>query len=200
MPAAQVHACCADDLAVLAGCLGDQQAAVLGQRCGPGTAKSTYGTGCFVLLHTGPRPVASAHGLLTTVAHRLGADAEPQYALEVRAAAGRHGYITAKGLSYLKMLKEGVAPNHMPCLASWSLLACSAAQSSKNGRTAHGPEWPPFGPALASARSTRAGAAGRSLVVMGFVGPVWLTGDALQCRAPLPRRARQCPGCAMAWA
>ena len=74
----------------LAGCLGDQQAAVLGQRCGPGTAKSTYGTGCFVLLHTGPRPVASAHGLLTTVAHCLGPDAEPQYALEVRARCERH--------------------------------------------------------------------------------------------------------------
>ena len=59
---------------------------MLGQRCGPGTAKSTYGTGCFVLLHTGPRAVASAHGLLTTVAYRLGSDAEPQYALEVGGA------------------------------------------------------------------------------------------------------------------
>ncbi|KAK9834827.1 hypothetical protein WJX81_001779 [Elliptochloris bilobata] len=66
----------------ITGCLGDQQAAVLGQRCAPGTVKSTYGTGCFVLLHTGPRPVASTHGLLTTVAHRLGPRAEPQYALE----------------------------------------------------------------------------------------------------------------------
>ena len=66
-----------------AGCLGDQQAAMLGQRCTPGTAKSTYGTGCFVLLHTGPRPVSSSHGLLSTMAYRLGAKAEPQYALEV---------------------------------------------------------------------------------------------------------------------
>ncbi len=57
---------------------------MLGQRCGPGSAKSTYGTGCFVLLHTGPRRVPSARGLLTTVAHRLGAEAEPQFALEVR--------------------------------------------------------------------------------------------------------------------
>lgn len=57
---------------------------MLGQRCTPGTAKSTYGTGCFVLLHTGPRPVSSSHGLLTTMAYRLGADAEPQYALEVQ--------------------------------------------------------------------------------------------------------------------
>ena len=57
---------------------------MLGQRCTPGTAKSTYGTGCFVLLHTGPRPVSSGHGLLTTMAYRLGPNAEPQYALEVQ--------------------------------------------------------------------------------------------------------------------
>ena len=67
----------------LAACLGDQQATVLGQRCSPGIAKSTYGTGCSVLLHTVPRPMVSAHGLLTPVAHRLSFDMEQQYALEV---------------------------------------------------------------------------------------------------------------------
>ena len=66
----------------LAGILGDQQAALVGQACfEPGSAKNTYGTGCFLLLNTGTRPVASTHGLLTTVAYRLG-DAPACYALE----------------------------------------------------------------------------------------------------------------------
>ena len=96
----------------MAGCLGDQQAAVLGQRCGPGTAKSTYGTGCFVLLHTGPRRVASAHGLLTTVAHRLGADAEPQYALEVGAALSLCQFLQGIGPVGLLHPLEPLSPCH----------------------------------------------------------------------------------------
>ena len=52
----------------IGGVLGDQHAATLGQRCAPGEAKNTYGTGCFMLLNTGPAPVPSSHGLLTTVA------------------------------------------------------------------------------------------------------------------------------------
>jgi glycerol kinase len=60
---------------------GDQQAALFGQACfQPGMAKNTYGTGCFLLAHTGAAPVASHHGLLTTVAWRLGE--ETSYALE----------------------------------------------------------------------------------------------------------------------
>ena len=56
----------------IAGVLGDQQAALVGQACfEPGESKSTYGTGCFVLTHTGGRPVPSWHGLLTTVAYRF---------------------------------------------------------------------------------------------------------------------------------
>ena len=66
----------------ISGALGDQHAATLGQRCAPGEAKNTYGTGCFMLLNTGAAPVPSSHGLLTTVAWRLGADAAPAYALE----------------------------------------------------------------------------------------------------------------------
>ena len=64
------------------GDLGDQQAALVGQTCfGVGEAKNTYGTGCFMLLNTGPQVVPSQHGLLTTVAYKLGA--EPAvYALE----------------------------------------------------------------------------------------------------------------------
>nr|NLD40456.1 glycerol kinase GlpK [Actinomycetales bacterium] len=66
----------------IAGILGDQQAATFGQACfEPGTAKNTYGTGNFMLLNTGTEPVASEHGLLTTVCYRLG-DAPPVYALE----------------------------------------------------------------------------------------------------------------------
>ena len=68
---------------VIAGMAGDQQAATFGQAClDPGQAKNTYGTGAFLLLVTGDAPVASANGLLTTVAWRLGADAPVVYALE----------------------------------------------------------------------------------------------------------------------
>jgi glycerol kinase len=67
----------------IAGMAGDQQAATFGQAClDPGQAKNTYGTGAFLLLVTGERPVVSANGLLTTVAWRLGADGPVVYALE----------------------------------------------------------------------------------------------------------------------
>ena len=67
----------------IAGVAGDQQAALFGQACfRPGMAKNTYGTGCFLLLHTGTKPVVSKHQLLTTVAWRLRADQPLEYALE----------------------------------------------------------------------------------------------------------------------
>jgi glycerol kinase len=57
----------------IAGNAGDQQAALFGQACfEPGSAKNTYGTGCFMLLNTGPKAVPSEKGLLTTVAWRIG--------------------------------------------------------------------------------------------------------------------------------
>jgi len=66
----------------LAGALGDQQAALVGQACfKPGEAKNTYGTGCFMLMNTGQKPVMSKFGLLTTVAYKRG-DAPAYYALE----------------------------------------------------------------------------------------------------------------------
>jgi glycerol kinase len=66
----------------IAGMAGDQQAALFGQACfTPGDAKCTYGTGAFILMNTGDRPVASRHGLLTTVAWKLGTG-ELRYALE----------------------------------------------------------------------------------------------------------------------
>lgn len=66
----------------IAGILGDQQAATVGQACfSPGEVKNTYGTGNFMLLNLGPKVVASRAGLLTTVCYRLGEEA-PVYALE----------------------------------------------------------------------------------------------------------------------
>ncbi|WP_091451219.1 glycerol kinase GlpK [Micromonospora inyonensis] len=66
----------------VASALGDQQAALFGQTCfQPGEAKCTYGTGSFLLLNTGASPVPSGHGLLTTVAYRIG-EQPAAYALE----------------------------------------------------------------------------------------------------------------------
>ena len=64
------------------GALGDQQAALVGQACfDVGEAKNTYGTGCFLLLNTGNAPVASRHGLLTTVGYQIRGE-RPVYCLE----------------------------------------------------------------------------------------------------------------------
>ena len=66
----------------IAGILGDQQAALVGQTCfEPGEAKNTYGTGCFLLMNTGTRRIDSKSGLLTTMAYKLG-DQPAHYALE----------------------------------------------------------------------------------------------------------------------
>ena len=80
----------------ICGCLGDQQAATLGQRCRMGEAKNTYGTGCFLLLNTGPTLVHSSHGLLSTVAFKLGPVAQTQYALEGSVA------IAGAGVTWLR--------------------------------------------------------------------------------------------------
>ena len=67
---------------LVASALGDQQAALFGQTCfSPGEGKCTYGTGNFLLVNTGEQPVASNHGLLTTVGYRVG-EAPAVYALE----------------------------------------------------------------------------------------------------------------------
>lgn len=66
----------------IAGILGDQQAALVGQTCfDPGEAKNTYGTGCFLVMNTGEQLVPSTSGLLTTLAYRFGAQ-PARYALE----------------------------------------------------------------------------------------------------------------------
>src|SRR5437867_7880401 len=65
----------------IAGIAGDQQAALFGQVCNqPGMVKNTYGTGCFMLMNTGTKPIVSRNNLLTTVAWRIGKRTE--YALE----------------------------------------------------------------------------------------------------------------------
>ena len=68
----------------IAGCLGDQSAALVGQKAfTPGLAKNTYGTGCFLLYNVGEKPVISEHGLLTTVAFDFGTGpGQRMYALE----------------------------------------------------------------------------------------------------------------------
>jgi glycerol kinase len=64
------------------GAVGDQQAALVGQTCfAPGEAKNTYGTGCFLLMHTGHEPMVSKHGLITTLAYQF-SGRKPSYCLE----------------------------------------------------------------------------------------------------------------------
>ncbi|KAK2952757.1 putative Glycerol kinase [Blattamonas nauphoetae] len=71
------------DGVAIAGCIGDQQSALLGHKAlNEGDAKVTYGTGCFLLMNTGNKPVISKHGLITTVGYKLGKDSECVYALE----------------------------------------------------------------------------------------------------------------------
>ncbi|XP_018579616.1 glycerol kinase [Anoplophora glabripennis] len=84
----------------VSGILGDQQAALVGQMCfNIGQAKSTYGTGCFILYNTGTSMVRSTHGLLTTVGYQLGPDKKPTYALE--------GSVAIAGIS-IKWLRDNL--------------------------------------------------------------------------------------------
>lgn len=65
----------------ITGIAGDQQAATVGQACfKPGMVKSTYGTGCFVMVNTGAKPIKSKHRLLTTIAYQI--NGKPTYAIE----------------------------------------------------------------------------------------------------------------------
>ena len=74
----------------ITGCLGDQSAALVGQKgYDPGSAKNTYGTGCFLLYNVGDKPVISKHGLLATIAYDF--DGKPVYALEGSIAVAGSG-------------------------------------------------------------------------------------------------------------
>ncbi|CAG8252250.1 unnamed protein product [Penicillium salamii] len=87
------------------GCLGDQSAALVGQKgFSPGMAKNTYGTGCFLLYNVGERPVFSTHGLLATVAYDFG---RPVYALEGSIAVAGSGIkFLQNNLEFFKESKE----------------------------------------------------------------------------------------------
>jgi len=98
----------------IAGIAGDQQAALFGQACfKPGLAKNTYGTGCFMLMHTGNRFEVSKHGLITTAAAQ--ATAAPEYALEGSVFIGgavvqwlRDGLRAISGSGEVQALAESV--------------------------------------------------------------------------------------------
>jgi len=76
----------------IAGCLGDQSSALVGQQgFTPGSAKNTYGTGCFLLYNVGEKPVISEHGLLATIAYDFGGKRKPVYALEGSIAVAGSG-------------------------------------------------------------------------------------------------------------
>ncbi|KAK4166419.1 FGGY family of carbohydrate kinase [Cladorrhinum sp. PSN259] len=88
----------------IAGCLGDQSSALVGQ-CGfsPGQAKNTYGTGCFLLYNVGTEPVISKYGLLATVAYDFGHGRRPVYALEGSiAVAGSGVKFLMKNLDFIE--------------------------------------------------------------------------------------------------
>lgn len=73
----------------IAGCLGDQQAALVGHQClSAGDAKNTYGTGTFMLCNIGTKPITSEHGLLTTVAFQFGKGGPVYFALEGSGSIG----------------------------------------------------------------------------------------------------------------
>ena len=98
----------------ITGIAGDQQAALFGQACfKPGLAKNTYGTGCFMLMHTGSRFEASRHGLITTAAAQV--TAAPEYALEGSVFIGgavvqwlRDGLRAISGSGEVQALAESV--------------------------------------------------------------------------------------------
>jgi len=85
---------------LLCGCLGDQQAALVGHSCFKnGDAKNTYGTGCFMLQNVGKDLVLSKHGLLSTIGYKLGPNEPTYYALE--------GSVAVAG-SLIKWLRDGL--------------------------------------------------------------------------------------------
>ena len=102
----------------IAGIAGDQQAALFGQICTrPGMVKNTYGTGCFMLMHTGGKPIVSKNHLLTTVAWRIGNRTE--YALE--------GSIFIAG-AVVQWLRDGLG-----IIKSSDEIEALAAQAPDNG-------------------------------------------------------------------
>lgn len=90
----------------IGGMAGDQHAALVGQACfEPGMAKATYGTGCFMLLNTGDKPVTSHHRLLTTIGYRI--NGKTIYALEAPFRGGcRHQMASRRAASHHPRLAD----------------------------------------------------------------------------------------------
>ncbi|MFA6593246.1 MAG: glycerol kinase, partial [Bacteroidales bacterium] len=101
----------------ICGIAGDQQAALFGQMCSePGSVKNTYGTGCFLLMNSGSKPISSSHNLLTTVAWKIGKTVN--YALEGSIFVGgsvvqwlRDGLGIIKSSSQIEALARTVPDN-----------------------------------------------------------------------------------------
>ncbi|GAA0168081.1 carbohydrate kinase [Lithospermum erythrorhizon] len=115
----------------IAGCLGDQHAAMVGQACRKEEAKSTYGTGAFILLNTGDEKIRSAHGLLSTIAFKLGKDAPTNYAFEGSIAiAGaavqwlRDGLGIISSAAEIEELAKKVVNPQAASIFSQRLMAC----------------------------------------------------------------------------
>jgi len=117
----EIYGECSDALGLgniaIGGVAGDQQASLFGQRCTvPGLSKNTYGTGCFLLLNTGTRAVASSNRLVTTVAWKIGEKTE--YALEGSVFVGgavvqwlRDGLGLIRNSSEIESLADSVPDN-----------------------------------------------------------------------------------------
>ncbi len=121
----------------IAGLAGDQQAALFGQACAtPGMVKNTYGTGCFMLMNTGAKPITSKNNLLTTIAWRI--DGKTEYALE--------GSIFIAG-AVVQWLRDGLG-----LIASSSEIEGLAAQAPDTGGVylvpafagLGAPQWDPY--------------------------------------------------------
>jgi glycerol kinase len=141
------------------GIAGDQQAALFGQACvEPGMAKNTYGTGCFALLNTGERAVASGEGLLTTVAWTL--EGATSYALEGAVfIAGAAVQWLRDGLGVIKQAAEteGLARSSVwarPTGIRTRAARWSASRAAPHARTWPAPRWRPS-PTRAATSSTR---------------------------------------------
>ncbi len=102
----------------ISGVAGDQQAALFGQTCfNTGDVKSTYGTGCFILMNTGEEPVFSSEGLLTTVAWNI--EGKTKYALE--------GSIFVAG-SAVQWLRDGIKVIKTSAESETYAIACSSTE------------------------------------------------------------------------
>ena len=96
----------------ISGIAGDQQAALIGNKCfNDGEAKCTYGTGAFLLFCTGPRVVRSSHGLISTIAFQPGPGSKPVYALEgsSESTLSMSGYTIAHGIPLVTVAVAGSA-------------------------------------------------------------------------------------------